>query len=71
MHACTAHIPLHKQKQKTTTTTNKQTYGSNKENNNKGIGDLAPENLVPLDTPVSLELVDTIDLESVVGLLGS
>lgn len=53
-------------KQKTT----KEPYGSNKENNDEGIGDLAPEDLVPLDTSVTLELVDTIDLESVSSLLG-
>lgn len=46
------------------------TYGGDQENDDKGVGDLAPENLVPLDTAIALELVGTVGLEAISGLYG-
>lgn len=46
------------------------TYSGDQENNDESIGDLAPEDLVPLDTAIALELVGTVGLETVGGLFG-
>lgn len=46
------------------------TYGGDQENEDEGIGDLAPENLVPFDSTFALELVSTILLETGCSLGG-
>lgn len=46
------------------------TYSGDQQNDDESIGDLAPEDLVPLDTAIPLELVGTVGLETVGGLFG-
>lgn len=48
-----------------------KTYGGNEQNNDEGVGELAPEDFVPLDTAIALQFVDAINLEAISGLGGS
>lgn len=46
----------------------KTTYSGDQENGDEDVGDLAPEDLVPLYTTITLEGVEAIGLESFSGL---
>lgn len=64
------HFLFVKQKQGAQRITYDTTYGGDQENGDEDIGDLAPEDLVPLYTSITLEGVEAIGLESFSGLFG-
>jgi hypothetical protein len=43
------------------------TYGGDQENDHESIGDLAPEDLVPLDASIALKFIETILLKASSG----
>lgn len=63
------HFLFVKQKQGAPST-HETTYGGDQENGDEDIGNLAPEDLVPLYTAITLEGVEAICLESFSGLFG-